>query len=404
MRRSTRLSTRRSMRRTAGSILLLLALGGCGESLEFADWVIPVPEGVPIVEYPFVPAEQRTERIELVEDLVLGMDWNDPNQAFYRARAVDVDPGGNLWLLDAGNYRVQVFSAEGDFIRSLGREGQGPGELERPSQMAIVADTVVVNAARQRLSLFDLDGEHLRDVKITDVTSSLGNFMPRDNGTFIASRTEFDLSEETLSQGGGRIPVTFTISEFSLDAQELLTYIELLHEELIIMSADAKRPAAVARPFPNFGASRAGDLYVTSAEEYQVLALDPDAEPKWALRVAYVPAGLSEAIIERAIESARRRRPETTRSDLIWPDRLPALSHIAVDGHGHVYVYPYFDRGEELEDRPVDVYSPAGELLFSGMIQDRRWQRGHGDFVYAAGSDRVSGETLVWRWLLDEPF
>lgn len=390
------------MKKAAGLMLLVLAVGGCAESLEFADWVIPVSEGVPIFEYPFIPAEQRIERIELVEDLVLGMDGNDPNQAFYGARAVDLDADGNLWVLDAGNHRIQVFSAEGDFVRSLGREGQGPGELEQPSQLTIVADTVVVRAARRRLSLFDLDGEHLRDVQITDVTGSLLNFMPRENGTFIASRTEFDLSGETIGSGGS-VPGTFMVSEFSLDAQELLTYTEL-PRTLTIVSADAKRPAAVARPSPSFGASRAGDLYVTTAEEYQVLALDPDAEPKWALRVAYVPAGLSEAIIERAIESAQRRRPETTRSDLIWPDRLPALSHIAVDGHGHVYVYPYFARGEELEDRPVDVYSPAGELLFSGMIQDRRWQRGHGDFVYAAGSDRVSGETLVWRWLLDEPF
>lgn len=190
------------MKKAAGLMLLVLAVGGCAESLEFADWVIPVSEGVPIFEYPFIPAEQRIERIELVEDLVLGMDGNDPNQAFYGARAVDLDVDGNLWVLDAGNHRIQVFSAEGDFVRSLGREGQGPGELEQPSQLTIVADTVVVRAARRRLSLFDLDGEHLRDVQITDVTGSLLNFMPRDNGTFIASRTEFDLSGETIGSGG----------------------------------------------------------------------------------------------------------------------------------------------------------------------------------------------------------
>lgn len=384
-------------------MLLVVALGGCADSLEFADWVIPVPEGVPIVEYPFLPVEQRTERIELVEDLVLGMDGDDPNQRFYRATAVDVDAEGNLWVLDAGNHRIQVFSAEGDFVRSLGREGQGPGELEQPSQLVIVADTIVVRSGRSRLSLFDLAGEHLRDAQILDVSGSIFNFTPRDDGTFIASHSVFDTSGITPGQGGV-FPATFLVSKFSLDAEKLLTYMELPSEGFVITSADTKRPAAVARPNPSFGASRAGDLYLTSAQEYQVLALDSDAEPKWAMRVAYVPAELNEAIIERALESARRRRPETTRSDLIWPDRLPALSHISVDGHGHVYVYPYFDRGEELEDRPVDVYSPAGELLFSGMIEDRRWQRGNGDFVYAAGSDRVSGETLVWRWLLDEPF
>ncbi len=381
--------------------VVVVGLSACSQPLEFADWTIPVPESVPIVEYPFVPVDQRTERIELVEDLVLGRDDNDPNQAFYRASAVDVDADNNLWVLDGGNHRVQVFSADGDFIRSLGGEGQGPGEFEQPLQMAIVADTVVVRAARRRLSLFDLDGEHLRDVQVLDVSGSLSNFTPLDDGTFIASQFVFDMS---VTPGeGGSIPAALTISVFSLDAQELLTYVELPSEAFVI-SPTARRRAPVARPLPRFGASRAGDLYITTAEEYQVLALDPDAEPKWAMRVAFEPDGLSEEIIERAIELARRQRPETTRSDLIWPARLPALSHVAVDGHGHLYVYPYFDRGEELEDRPVDVYSAAGELLFSGMIEDRRWRRGHGDFVYAAGSDRISGETLVWRWLLDEPF
>ena len=391
------------MKRAATFAFLAMVLSACSEALEFADWTIPLPEGVPVVEHAFVPAGQRTERIGLVEDLVLGMDATDPNQAFYRATAVDVDADGNLWVLDAGNHRVQVFSVDGDFVRSLGGEGQGPGEFERPSQMAIVAGSVVVRAGRRRLSLFNLDGEHLRDVQILYVSGSLVNFTPLDDGTFIASHTVIDTSQAAPGQGGS-IPASFTVSAFSLDAQELLTYVELPTEALFISSADVKRPAPVARPFPSFGASRAGDLYITSAEQYQVLALDPDAEPKWAMRVAFEPEGLSEAIIERAIESARRRMPETTRGDLIWPARLPALSHIAVDGHGHLYVYPYFDRGEELEDRPVDVYSSAGELLFSGMIEDRRWQRGHGDFVYAAGPDRISGETLVWRWLLDEPF
>ena len=132
------------MRQTAALMLLALALGGCGESLEFADWVIPVPEGVPIIEYPFVAAEQRTESIGLVEDLVLGMDGNDPNQRFYRTTGIDIDAEGNLWVLDAGNHRIQVFSAEGDFIRSLGREGQGPGELEQPSQLVIVSLAILL--------------------------------------------------------------------------------------------------------------------------------------------------------------------------------------------------------------------------------------------------------------------
>ena len=389
-----------------GSIVVLLALvaaAACAEPLEFADWTIPIPEGVRVVEYPATPAEDRTGRIELAEDLVLGRDESDPNQVFYRLRDVDVDSDGNLWVLDGGNHRIQVFDREGRFVRSLGREGQGPGELESPGGLAIVGDRLVVRAARLRLILFDLDGVYVDDVLVDSTSRPLGNFVGLTDGTFLASYTESPIPADGLVTSGF-FSVPFTVSNFGLDATELHQRVQVMGMSLVVTSNSEKRPASIPSPFPSFSVSDEGDLYVTEATEYQVHAFDPDAEPKWSLRVAHVPEALSDDHIERAIESARRRRPETTYNDLIWRKRLPALSHVAVDGHGHVYVYPYFERGETLEERPVDVYSADGELLFAGMILDRRWRRAQGDFVYAAGADRVTGESLVWRWRLDEPF
>ncbi len=66
-------------------LLSCSALAGCNDQpeLRFADWVFPVPEGVPIKEYAPVPWESRTEiAFELVEDLVIGGDPNDANTAF----------------------------------------------------------------------------------------------------------------------------------------------------------------------------------------------------------------------------------------------------------------------------------------------------------------------------------
>ncbi len=385
---------------------LALSAAGCAEPLEFADWVIPVPEGIPVHEYAYNPLDERTERVRLVEDLVLGNDANDPNQAFYRARALDVDADGNIWLLDGGNHRMLTFSPDGDFIRSIGREGQGPGEFEQPSELAIVDDTVVVRSSLTRVSLFDLRGEHIRDAQISGISGTIFNAAPLGDGTFVASHSLFD-PEGTARRPDGTYPATFLISKFSPDARKLITYRELPSVGFVIRSSDEKRPAAVPRAGPTFGVARAGTVYITTGDEYQVMALDEAAEPIWALRAAYEPGEISEELVERAIETARARRPETTRANLIFPDRLPALVRVSVDGHGHVYVYPFIDFGDEPEavrERPVDVYSAAGELLFSGMIEDRFWQRAMGDFVYAVGADRVSGETLVWRWRLEEPF
>jgi DNA-binding beta-propeller fold protein YncE len=41
------------------------------------------------------------------------------------ARGLD----GRFVVLDAGNSRIQVFDAEGNYVTQFGREGSGPGEF-----------------------------------------------------------------------------------------------------------------------------------------------------------------------------------------------------------------------------------------------------------------------------------
>ena len=101
------------MKRAATLAFLSIALSGCSEPLEFADWTIPVPAGTRIVEYAGVRNEVREgQRIELVEDLVIGPRGDDDNYAFFRPRRVGVDTGGNIYVLDEGNTQMACHMAE----------------------------------------------------------------------------------------------------------------------------------------------------------------------------------------------------------------------------------------------------------------------------------------------------
>ncbi len=144
-----------------GAVALCLLTTACaGEPLQFADWTIPVPEGTPVIEYAAVPMEDRNERIELVEDLVIGRE-EDPNFRFYAVLDLDVDPQGQIYVLDAGNHRIQVFSAQGEFVRTIGREGYGPGEIGRGGRIAIWGNRLSF-AGEGSLHTWDLDGQHLQ--------------------------------------------------------------------------------------------------------------------------------------------------------------------------------------------------------------------------------------------------
>ena len=110
----------------------VLAVAACApEPLEFPDWTIPVPEATRIVEYGAVPVEARTERIELVEDLVIGGGrLDDLDYAFYRATDIEVSNDSRIFVHDTGNHRIQAFDSNGRYLRTFSREGQGPGEMK----------------------------------------------------------------------------------------------------------------------------------------------------------------------------------------------------------------------------------------------------------------------------------
>jgi len=51
--------------------------------------------------------------------------------------------GGKVYVADSGNARVQVFTADGRFIRQFGRFGQGKGQFQRPYDLAVDATGAV---------------------------------------------------------------------------------------------------------------------------------------------------------------------------------------------------------------------------------------------------------------------
>ena len=146
-------------------------------------------------------------------------------------------------------------------------------------------------------------------------------------------------------------------------------------------------------------------LYVTQSDQYQLAALRPSGDFDWALRVAWSLTPFPQDAIDSQVGTIKERFPEVTAGMFTWPEWLPALSRLVVDGHGHLYVFPYV-RGSFIEEhghRPVDVYSANGDHLFSGFI-NTWWQAAEGEFVYVYEEHDATGEWSVVRYRLVEPF
>src|SRR5271166_386599 len=82
---------------------------------------------------------------------------------FGGASNVAVDADGNVYVTDTINSRVEIFDADGQFINTFGKAGDGPGYLFKPKGIAIDCDghIWVADEYQDRLQVFNREGQLL---------------------------------------------------------------------------------------------------------------------------------------------------------------------------------------------------------------------------------------------------
>lgn len=59
-----------------------------------------------------------------------------------------------------------VFDSDGQFIRSVGTMGEGPGEFMRPWRALAAGDHMLIAEQTNRVTVFDLDFEYVRGFRL----------------------------------------------------------------------------------------------------------------------------------------------------------------------------------------------------------------------------------------------
>lgn len=76
---------------------------------------------------------------------------------------IAVDDSGKVYVVDGGNFRVQVFDQWGGFVRQIGKLGRQYGAFARPKGIAVdqQGNIYVSDAAHGNYQIFDANGELL---------------------------------------------------------------------------------------------------------------------------------------------------------------------------------------------------------------------------------------------------
>ena len=98
----------------------------------------------------------------LVPEASIGELDGPEEYLFGSVRSIAVDDNHNVYVLDGQARHVRVYDSDGTYLKTLGREGEGPGEFKVPMGVAISDGRLLVrDPANGRVQLFALEtGEH----------------------------------------------------------------------------------------------------------------------------------------------------------------------------------------------------------------------------------------------------
>jgi hypothetical protein len=154
---------RRPLRR-ALSLLFPVLLASCGGAAasNLAHVVIDtLPGGIPRVSNSGPTAWPDSASAKLVEEARFSGDEGTPSE-LGDPSGIAVDEGGRVYVVERKPATIKVFSPDGKLIRTVGREGEGPGEF-RVGFIAVRGGFVVLQDPQvARTSVWDTAGTFLR--------------------------------------------------------------------------------------------------------------------------------------------------------------------------------------------------------------------------------------------------
>lgn len=317
-----------------------------------------------VVENTLESAWTTTPAWTLEEDLRI---WGPPGGYLALVIAVAADSRDNIYILDYITQEIYVFDSEGEFLRTLGGQGQGPGEFRDALGPAIArGDTLwVADQRAPRYSIFAPDG------------TFIGTRVRRGSWGMITERCTI-APDGSYMEWWTRLPKeerSGDLSDIDLihyhpirvlfdgNTQDTLPYLEFIPQMTDLPSLGIRRPVMLGPSLKRVLGCR-DDVWFANGGEYRVhrRSLAGDTTVVFTLE-GVRPAAVDEADRDevRAIFE-RRPNPVLMAEHLrALPEHKPVIAGLFVDGAGHVFVVPETSRVDA--GTAIDVFREDGVFL-----------------------------------------
>jgi hypothetical protein len=298
------------------------------------------------------------------------------------------DDEGRIYLLDKQQSTVWTFAGDGLFLGTLTREGEGPGEVRRPDDMALLPNGTlgICTAHSGQLVCVNRDGIPRASIRVGGPQISRGETAWLDG---VGSRAgTFVFLSRNVSHGPGKQTTTHSLARVDMDGRESCRYFE----KTVVDDFADFRINEVEYYYPS------GRLW-TIGPRGRVYLVPERNRYRIHIHAAHGPL---ERVIERDFRPVRRdpREKKATREayedwykslscKIELEDSEPAITRLMVDEKGFIWVLS--SRGVHEQPDGImatyDVFDEDGRFVREvavGCAGDGRY-----DDLFFLGEDRL---------------
>lgn len=117
---------------------------------------------ITVTVFPLVQGHPGCDKIKLETE----KRFVPENAPYQIIASVCEDDSGNVFVLDSKAFKIYKFSGNGKQLKSFGHRGQGPADFVQPHSVYWDKNRLIVNEARDWISIFDKNGTFIQRLKI----------------------------------------------------------------------------------------------------------------------------------------------------------------------------------------------------------------------------------------------
>lgn len=297
-------------------------------------------------------------------------------------RYFDIDSEGKIFIANpkAKEHYVFIINKDGSLISEFGSQGQGPGELQSPLELAISDQDEIFITDRGKVLVFSNSGQFIKDFRID---SEYQKVIPlnQDRNLVIAVKLDEDLSQ------------SFQVILCSSGFDEL----KILDSSRI----ESFKKAAKVNIIPTLVHWEKSDsnIYTGRTDAYEIRVFDFEGTLLRSIEKEYEPVLLSDGDREK-YETNLERYPPDIRESFFIPDAFPPFRDIAALGDKWLFVQTYEEPSET--SSLYDIFDANGKFLNRTELEGYqvKFKRDH---VYCL-RQKESGykELVVYRMIWPE--